>query len=116
MTVAISGDLWSEPAGCVEIVPIFVAAMDKADYTGGSINDIKMRIKDVAATAFVLLREGTDDHGKRKFVEVDRRLFNQLEPDESKRDAQIEELKRWYEKNKDKLAWDSKQNRLTIKK
>ena len=46
MTAAISGDLWGkqhEPAGCVEVVPVFVAAMDKADYTGGSINSIKTR-------------------------------------------------------------------------
>ena len=119
ITASITGDLYGErreAAGCVEICPVLIAAMGRADYTGGSINGIKICIKDSAAKAFVLLREGTDDPFSGRFVEVDPKLFNELEPDEGKRDAQIKSLNDWYEKNKSKLSWDSRKNRLAVKK
>ena len=119
ISASITGDLYSEQreaAGCVEICPVLIAAMGRADYTGGSINNIKIRIKDSAAKAFVLLREGTDDPFPGRFVEVDPKLFNELEPDEGKRDTQIKALREWYEANKERLSWDSKKNRLAIKK
>ena len=116
--LSITGDLWGkdrEPAGCLEICPLLIAMMDQAEYTGGSINDIKTRQKDVAAKAFVLLREGLDDQLGGRFAPVDEKLFNELEPDESKRDAQIDALKKWYDENKGRLVWDSKKRRLMLK-
>lgn len=115
---AITGDLWGEerkPAGCVEICPVLIAAMERDDYTGGSINDIRTRIKDSAAKSLVLLRQGVDERFGGRFTEIDPKLFNELEPDESERDSQIEMLKDWYGKNKSKLVWDAKQRRLAIK-
>lgn len=115
---SITGDLYGEQreaAGCVEICPVLIAAMGRPDYTGGSINDIKIRIKDTAAKAFVLLKEGTGDLFPGRFVEVDPKLFNELAPEEGKRDAQIKALIEWYEVNKAELSWDSKKGRLVVK-
>ena len=44
------------------------------------------------------------------------KLFNELEPDEGKRDAQIKALNNWYEKNKSKLSWDSTKGKMVVKK
>jgi len=118
ITASTTGDLWGEerePAGCVEICPVLIAAMNRSDYTGGTINNIKIRIKDSAAKAFALLKEGTDDRFGGRFVRIDPDVFNEVEPDEAKRDAQIEALKEWYEKNKDRLVWDSKKGKLALK-
>jgi hypothetical protein len=115
---AITGDLWGderEPAGCVEICPALVAGMERAEYTGGSINDVEIRIKDSAAKALVLLREGPGDGFGDRFAEVNPELFNELEPDEAKRDAQIEALKEWYREHKEGLTWDAKNGRLALK-
>lgn len=111
---SISGDLWGEkrePAGCLEICPVLIAAMDREDSANGAL-----RIKDNAAKAFAVLRQGTDGDFGGRFVQVDPKLFNEREPDESKRDVQIQAHKAWYEKNKGKLEWDSKKGRLVVKK
>ena len=118
ITASITGDLYGkrrEAAACVEICPVLIAAMGRDGYTGGSGNNIKIRIKDAAAKAFVLLREGTDNPFSGRFFRVDSELFNELEPDEEKRDAQIKALIEWYEKNKVNLSWDSKKGRLSVK-
>ena len=115
---SITGDLSGEerePAGCVEVCPVLVAAMGRDEYTGGSINDIKIRVKDSAAKAFVLLKEGTDDPYGGRFARVDPKVFNELELDENKRDEQIKALKDWHEKNKSRLIWDSQKNRLATR-
>ncbi len=114
---SITGELWGqrrEPAGCVEVCPILMTAMDRKEYTGATVNDVKVRIKDNAARAFVLLREGSLESPGR-FASVDPKLFDQDEPDEKKRDAQITALKQWYEQNKGKLIWDSAKRKLTVK-
>jgi hypothetical protein len=116
--VSISGDLWGEkrePAGCVEICPVLVAAMERADYTGGSINNIPIRIRDSAAKALALLKEGAEGQFRGRFAEVDPDVFNELEPDEAKRDAQIKTLKQWYDENKERLVWDSEAGKLALK-
>jgi hypothetical protein len=118
ITAAISGDLWSaprEPAGCLEICPVLIAGMNRADDTGGTINDVKVRIKDIAAKGFVLLRDGSSDRFGGRFVEIDPKVFNEVEPDSAKRDAQIDKLKEWFAQNKDKLIWDSSKKRLSLK-
>ena len=79
-----------------------------------TINDVKVRIKDQAAVAFVVLRDGTDDRFWGRFVHVDPSVFNMVEPDASKRDAQIEVLKGWYAKHRGRLGWDAKKNRLKL--
>jgi hypothetical protein len=115
---SITGDLWGkrhEPAGCVEACPALIAGMERSDYTGGSINNVKTRIKDSAAKAFVLLRDGKTGPFGGRFLQVDPKSFNELEPDEAKRDAQIRSLKEWYEQNKGRLTWDSKKQRLVVK-
>jgi HEAT repeat protein len=115
---SITGDLWGkrrEPAGCVEICPVLIAAMDRSDYTGGSINNIKIRIKDDAAKALALLKVGKKGPFGGRFLAIDAAVFNELEPDEAKRDAQIKTLKEWYEKHKDRLGWDSKSGHLVLK-
>ncbi len=116
--VAITGDLWGkkrEPAACVEICPLLIAAMDREEYTGGSINDIKIRFKDSAAKSLAMMRQGWNERFGGRFVEIDPKLFNGLEPDERNRDDQIAALVKWYDENKDKLVWDSKARRLTVK-
>jgi hypothetical protein len=113
---SLSGDLWGEPresAGCVEILPVLIAALDRNEYTEATVNDVKVRVKDAAARSLVLMREGSGDSPGR-FASVDPKFFNQDEPDEKKRDAQIDALKKWYEENNDHLVWDSKQKKLTI--
>lgn len=118
---SITGEFFGEdrePVGGVELCPVLIAAMERSDKTGATINDIEIRIKDAAASAFVLLRQGTDKGGGglfSLFTPKQPELFNQLEPDASKRDAQIESLQTWYKSNKDKLAWDSKRGRLVVK-
>ena len=99
---------------CVEVCPVLIAAMERADYTGGSINDTKTRIKDSAAKAFALLKEGKKGPFGGRFAEVDPKAFNESEPDEAKRDPQIRALKDWYDGNKGKLVWDSKNKKLAL--
>jgi hypothetical protein len=115
---SVTGDLWSkrrDPAGCVEVCAVLAAAMDRADYTEMTINDVKMRVKDTAAHAFALMKEGAKDSFRGRFAEPSRTLFNRLEPDVAKRDAQITALKQWYEQNKEHLTWDPKKGRLALK-
>lgn len=104
-----------EAAGCLEVCPVLIAGMERSDYTGGSINDVKPRIKDEAAKALALLTGGKRGWGGGRFLQVDTKLFNELEPDEAKRDAQIRSLKKWYEQNKGKLTWDSKKQKLVVR-
>jgi hypothetical protein len=116
--VSITGDLWGErrePAGCVEICPVLIAGMERGEYTGGTVNDIKIRTKDCAAKALVLLKDGAKDRFGGRFAQVDPKAFNELEPSETKRDAQIRALRQWYDENKDKLIWDSKNRKLAVK-
>ena len=118
IVASITGDLNGErrePAGCVEVCPALIAGMERTQYTGGSINGIKIRIKDSAAKAFVLLTEGKKGPFGGRFLEVDPKFFNELQPDESKRDVQIRSLKEWYEQNKGKLIWDSKDKKLVVR-
>ena len=113
---SVSGDLWGErrkAAGCVEVCPILMLAMDRNEYTGATVNDVKVRIKDSAARALVLLREGAGD-SPGKFASVDPKSFDQVEPDEKKRDAQIDALKKWYEENKERLVWDAQNHKMTV--
>ena len=116
--VSITGDLHGEhrePAGSVEICPVVIAAMERSEYTGLVVNDIKIRIKDCAAKALVLLRDGAKDRFGGRFAQVDPKAFDELEPSEAKKDAQILALKQWYDENKDKLIWDSKNRKLAVK-
>jgi hypothetical protein len=118
ITVGVTGDLWGkkhDPAGCIEICPLLVAALDRKDVTSGSINDVKIRLKDSAAKSLALLRQGWDERFGGRFVQIDSKLFNESEPDEAKRDAQIAALKTWYEENKDNLEWDAKARKLRVK-
>ena len=115
---SISGDLYGErrePAGCLEVCPVLIAGMGRSEYTGGGINDVKIRIKDAAAKAFALLKGGKKGPFGGRFLEVDPKLFNELQPDEAQRDAQIRSLKKWYEENRDRLTWDSKSQKLAVK-
>jgi hypothetical protein len=116
--VAITGDLWGKkrpPAACVEICPLLVAAMKRDELTGGSINDVKIRFKDSAAKSLALMRQGWDARSGGRFAQVDPKLFNELEPDEVKRNEQIDALTKWYEDNRDNLVWDSKARKLNVK-
>jgi hypothetical protein len=75
------------------------------------------RIKDIAAKAFVALKAGRNSpvgFGGR-FLEVDPKLFNELQPEETQRDLQIRFLKEWYEQNKGRLLWDAKNQKLAVK-
>lgn len=115
---AITGDSFgsrSSPVGCVEICPLLVAAMQRRELTGNSINGIEKRFKDSAAKTLAVMRQGLDDPEESAYVFLDTQLFNESEPDEAKRDVQIEELKKWYEENKGKLVWDSKARKLLVK-
>jgi hypothetical protein len=115
---SISGNLSGErrqPAGCVEVLPMLITAMDRNEYTGATVNDVKVRINDSAARAMVLLREGASDSPGR-FASVDPKMFDQVEPDEKKRDEQIDALKKWYEENKDRLVWDAQNQKLGVVK
>jgi hypothetical protein len=103
------------PIGCVEICPLLVAAMRRTEPTGGSINGVNQRFKDRAAKTLAVMRQGLDDPEESGYVHLDPLLFNETEPDEKKRDAQIEALSKWYEENKDKLIWDSKFRKLIEK-
>lgn len=117
ITRSISGDLWGErrgPAGCVEICPVLLAGADRNDYCDMTVNNIKVRIKDAAARALAALREGPGDTPGR-VASFKLKYFNQLEPDESKRDSQIADLKKWYESNKHQLEWDAKNQKVVVK-
>ena len=41
-------------------------------------------------------------------------MFNIVEPDALKRDAQIEVLERSYVEHRERLSWDEKKNRLRL--
>lgn len=118
ITQAISGDLHSErrdPAGCVEIAAALFAAMSRSDETGGTYNDAEVRIKDQAAVAFVLLRDGTDDPFPGNYPSIDSKQFDISATMASDRDRQIETLKQWYTQNKDRLIWDVAKKRLAVR-
>ena len=115
ITGSITGDLSSkrrEPAGCAEICPVVIAAMKRPEYTSGTTNGIKIRIKDIAAKAFIVLRDGNKDRYPSRYPHVDPAIFNETEPDEMKRDAQISGLVEWYEEKKSKLSWDVQNRKL----
>lgn len=113
---SISGQLWGkerEPAGCIEICSVLIAGMNRADAAGETVNDNPLRVKDMAARAFAMMRQGLGS--ERRFFNVKPELFNQFEPDVRKRDAQIDALKHWYQEHKDRLQWDSSSRKLVIK-
>lgn len=115
---SISGDLWGEqrePTGCVEIAPVLIAVMDRKDKAGRQINSVNLRINDIAAKAFVQLRDGTDQPFGGRFFQPDPKVFDPTEADEAKRDKQIDALKQWYEANKERLAWDAEKKKLVVK-
>lgn len=115
---SITGDLDSrekEPAGCVEVCPVLIAAMDRGAYTGGTFNNTKLRVKDIAAKAMIVLREGNSSPFGGRFVEVDPKFFNQDEPDEAKRDEQIRAIQDWYAVNHERLVWDAEKKKLAVK-
>jgi len=123
---SITGDLLGrrrEPAGCAEVARVLRAAMERSESIGEGIGrsgggksvSVEPRIKDIAANAFVVLRDGARDRfGGWPPARIDEKVFNIYEPDEKKRDAQIEKLKEWYDKNKDRLSWDEKRRRLKL--
>jgi len=113
---SITGELWGkerEPAGCVEICPVLIAAMDRADPAGETVNDNPLRVKDAAARALATMRQGLGRQSR--VLNLSPELFNQVEPDTAKRNAQIDALKRWYQEHRDHLQWDSSSRRLVIK-
>ncbi len=118
---SITGDLFSrrrQPAGCVEICPVLIAGMEVTDKAGAMYNDVRVRVKDLAAQAFAALRAGPGAPGDPPSwmgFSGNNTFFNILEPDEAKRDAQIAALKKWYEDNKDRLTWDDVHHRLALK-
>ena len=87
--------------------------MQRTELTGHSINRVKTRFKDSAGKTLAVMRQGVDEESGN--VDLDPLLFNETEPDEQKRDAQIDALKTWYEENKDKLVWDPKLRKLIPK-
>jgi hypothetical protein len=89
--------------------------MDRTDFTGGSINDVKTRFKDSAAKSFVVMRQGWDARLGGRFIRIDPKIFDEVEPDGAKRDEQINALKNWYGENKNKLTWDAKTRRLVVR-
>ncbi len=117
VTASITGDLWGRkrtPAACVEMVPVLIAAADRRDETGGSTNDVKTRMNDVAAVALVLMRNGTEDPFPGSSPRVDPTFFDVSDPEVASRDRQIEALKAWYETNKDHLRWSPEKKRLVV--
>ncbi len=92
-----------------------MAALNRAEFTGGLYNDTKVRIKDEAAQALVLLRDGTEDPFPSIWPTIDSKHFDITAPQESVRDKQIEVLKDWFATNADKLAWSSEKRRLVLK-
>jgi hypothetical protein len=100
-----------EPAGCLEVCPVLIAAMRRDDYTGGTMNGSRTRVKDIAAEGFCLLRDGFTS----RFAHADPKSFDTHEKSEQKRDAQIAALIEWYEKHEAKLDWNPKLRRLESK-
>lgn len=115
----LSGDLWGktrEPAACMEICPVLIAAMDRADFSGGSVNDVRQRCKDRAALCLAMMKQGwKEEFSTRIDMEIDSAVFNEFEPNETLRDEQIEALKKWYLDNREKLTWDTEEMKLVIK-
>ncbi len=109
-----------ESAGSVELAPVVVAAMDRADLVGEKApSDLaNFRVKDQAAIVFALMKghAKADERGKvdGRYPEIDPAFFDENEPDISKRDAQIDALKKWYADNKAKLVWNAASHRLEI--
>jgi hypothetical protein len=93
---------------------VLIAAMGRTEPSGETINNVQLRIKDIAARAFATMRQGLGTEPHRE-PELDRTLFNDLEPDQRKRDAQIDSLRLWYNDHKDLLQWDAKSHKLVIK-
>jgi hypothetical protein len=114
---SITGNLWGKerkPAASVEICAVLIAAMERTEPSGETVNDIGQRLKDIAARAFARMLQGLGTELHRE-PELDRALFNDLEPDQRKRDTQIDALKQWYSQHKDHLRWDGKSRKLVIK-
>lgn len=125
------GSLQKPSAGSVELCPVLISAMDRNDRLGARSSKAdglslimygkgapgaEFRIKDAAATAFVVLRDGQiGRHPRSLFPTVDPEFFDQTDPDQSKRDRQIKALKDWYADHKDQLIWDAQKQRLATK-
>ena len=119
ITAALTGDLHGqkrEPAGSVKVADVIAAGMERDDPTSMMINNVQVRIKDQAALAFVVLRDGAADSFGGRFVEVNPSVFDMVEPDASKRDAQIKALLEWYRENRSSLSWNEEKNCLKVNK
>ena len=108
------GDAQRALVGSVEIAEVLVAAMDRESETGHVFNGETQRIKDLAAKAFFELRNENDPQFRGHVFRIDGSIFNPS-MDQSSRDQQIEEMKRWYERNKERLDWDVERNCLVIR-
>jgi hypothetical protein len=116
MAVAISGNLWGgkrKPAGNAQCAAVFLEGLKRGETTKYEVGTVRQRIKDKAAIALAVLKNGGDVFGP--FVHVDKKTFNDAEPDPAKRDAQIADLRAWYEKHNGRLEWDQKIGKLRVK-
>jgi hypothetical protein len=81
---SITGELWGkqrDPAGCVEICPVLIAAMDRAEPSGSTVNNNPLRIKDLAGRALAAMRQGESERHR---ATSNSALFDELEPDAHK--------------------------------
>jgi hypothetical protein len=109
---SITGELWGrqrEPAGCIEVCAVLIAAMDRAEPSGAAVNNNPLRIKDLAARAFATMRQGQKES---RVNRLNPALFDELQVDAHKRDAQIDSLKQWYREHNDRLQWNSRSQQL----
>jgi hypothetical protein len=104
-----------EPAACVEVSPVLIAAMGRSDYVEGTPDGSKTRVKDLAAKAFVILKNGMEGATFARMAVVNPLDFSEKEPDPAKRDSQISALREWYNRNQNNLVWDSERHRLEVR-
>ena len=77
----------------------------------------EMRLMDLAAAAFAALRTGPGEpYSPLGFLvgQGGPKLFDPFEPDESRRDAQSEALKKWYRDNEVRLTWDDAHHKFAL--
>ncbi len=108
------GDDQRALVGSVEVAEVLVAAMDRMSETNHVFNGQTQRIRDLAAKAFFELRSEKDLQFRERPFRIDGSIFNPS-MDQASRDRQIEEMKRWYERNKERLDWDVDRNCLVIR-
>ncbi len=112
------GDIYAPPrvpAGSAEVAAVLMAAMDRDEPTDWEVNRVPLRVKDIAASIFVKMREGQGEEHQRvptSDFAVSWQGPRAVARSEAERDAQMEELKRWYHENKDRLIWDEEHFKL----